>query len=354
MAWSPSTVLLLAVAATAWVPRESPRVGWRLAGRATVSAASADDDATLTGLVPPAVSPYRGPSPAGGALKRVQAVLEVPDYGLAFTVAESVVAPDGFGVFVAVMDGARNVTVPAGTPLGGLGTASSMRDAPGDADRTVRFELGGSSEDINVMFEAQVCRLQDLLVPSSVTKFGLTGLPGLTLDDGQTRPARHVLRPIRDKLKLHQLVGHDAEELQSRSGAEGKRTFYLTPTGTSVARYFTPDPVAPDSADLRTVGQFVNDLAFDAQRGVHGAVDEYERASQASNVLVLQWNLEEGAAGRLTPKVPVPCLCFFDQTVSFDNKTPMELGCRYGFSYWRERAAGDVLGGVDAEEVSID
>jgi len=71
------------------------------------------------------------------------------------------------------------------------------------------------------------------------------------------------------------------------------------------------------------------------QTTLAGGIDagEYEERSTERNIAVVQWRVEVDAQDPtvLLPSFP---LLSYSRTVTFRNQEPMELGCRYGFSFW--------------------
>lgn len=116
-------------------------------------------------------------------------------------------------------------------------------------------------------------------------------------------------------------------------------------------RYFVPSPTPPEQLDVLSLGQMANDLAVrapaapaaaddapadaDADAPAVPASSSYADASAEANVLVLVFRLERDAEAPsiLLPTRPISTLA---RSVTFASTDPMELGCRYGETFWEE------------------
>jgi len=286
---------------------------------------------------------YDGPTCQNNALQNCIASSELSGLGLVLDVADSVVAQGERGLFVRCRDGLKSVTVDAGTPMCSY-TGGRMRAEPSESGKDVLFAL--FALHTLVWFEDQLRTVGDLLDDDSIDGF-----------------AGHVV--IRDE-NSGALVGIKPDVMYS-----GPRTF-------------VPDSIDPTLFDTTgAFAQMANDLAIgghDSRIRLDGSIVDstdagisetdnsmydvtqdalystahsnekalyeqqearalYEKESRASNLLVL-WMCVERDKQQPRQLIPVHPISTLSRTIRFANHVPMEIGCHYGWPYWKRAKLG--------------
>jgi hypothetical protein len=95
-----------------------------------------------------------------------------------------------------------------------------------------------------------------------------------------------------------------------------------------------PDPIDPQSITIQTIGHMCNDLAG----GQTMSKEEYDVASHQNNLLVLVPRVVVRDDGMLEP-TGMPILTLAKTIVVSNTDMPMEVGLRYGQSYWQNEIA---------------
>ena len=237
--------------------------------------------------------------PMCNELSNCVASIELSSVGLVLEVADSVVADGGRGLFIRCQDGTESVTLDEGTAVCGYADGSMRKEPDSDGGKSVAFAL--ASIDSVVFFEKELRTIGEVLSLSDIDA----------------------------------IAGHTAEFDTSGERLVG---IALDPSYDG-ARYFVPD--GEQTLTVGSLGQMANDLAFNSDD--EGAdAEAYEKASEASNMLALVFRLERDAAqpNVLVPTRPISTLA---TSISLVNDVPMELGCRYGGRYWRNRRDAEVL-----------
>ena len=185
----------------------------------------------------------------------VVAKVEADDVGLTLLVADSLVAKGGRGLYARLQDGVDEVILPSGITICGYCRGKFTDRA--DGDKAVPFAFSDAQR--LVMWRGELRPLQAAVAESGATS----------------------------------ILGHKLQ----RYGPNGMAVMV------SIDEAFTERILVPDEEDeedttrlgLPTVGQFVNDLAFDNAASLQAAdaMWEYERRSEAANVLTLAWDLQE-------------------------------------------------------------
>ena len=264
----------------------------------------------IDGEAPPA---YAGPTPAEGQpLQGVVCSIELVESGLVLEVADSLLGDGaGRGLFIRTMEDVDSVTLPAGTAVCGYATGSMEASADSEGGKTVRFAL--REPQTSVFFEKELHTVASCLSPTRRDEAGAAAAP---------------VESIAGHRVTRGAAGGEVEAIEADAAWEG-------------ARFFVPSE-AQGSLGILNIGQFANDLAAvlpsRAAPPAADGLDAYAEASAGQNVLVLIQRLERSAErpSELVPSRPVTAL---SRAVTFTNTAPMELGCEYGETYWRNAAA---------------
>jgi hypothetical protein len=160
--------------------------------------------------------------------------------------------------------------------------------------------------------------------------FAFTDAQRLVMWQGELRPLQAVISGS----DAESVLGHKLQ----RYGPGGIGVMVTLDEG------FTERILVPDDANeedtthlsLRTIGQFVNDHAFGGAAALRepDAMWEYERQSDAANVLTLAWSLQMDDQREL---VPHDLQLISNRDLQFSEPgVSVELGLHYGVQYWRE------------------
>ena len=218
--------------------------------------------------------------------------------GLTLLVADSLIADGGRGLYARLRDGVEELEIPSGTHICGYCFGRWTDSATGD--KAVPFAFTDAQR--LVMWGGELRPLQ-----AAVAESGATGLFG------------------------HKVL---------RYGPNGIGVMVSIDEGTTERILVPDDANLADTTrlSLSTIGQFVNDLAFDGVAALEAqdAMWEYEKRSEKANVLTLAWDLEldgETLVPRELQLVTARDLRFAEPGAC------IELGLHYGVEYWRELVA---------------
>ena len=220
---------------------------------------------------------YSGPT--AEKLTNIAASIPLEESGLVVEVADSIVAPGGFGLFVRCESGP--VTLDALSPFCGYAHGEMREAADAAGGKTVQFNL--QSLSTIVFFEGQMWPVGDLLQQEGLSIAGYTATrDGLVVDESYSGP-----------------------------------------------KFFVPAS-PPGELSIMNVGQMANDLAIGGANSGAYAAD-----SRAANLLGLVQRLERDPAHAdgtvLRASRPISTLA---RTVTIANTQPAEIGCEYGAGYW--------------------
>lgn len=260
-----------------------PAAALQARGGRVVEVDGADRERAVTLAGRPAPLPD---DPAAGAHS-----VPIDELGVEVLVGPSSVSPHaGLGVYVRTLPGVDTVLLPAGTPLFGFASAGELRPA-GDGDKSVAFAVDGATDRVSVFLDGVLISLA-----AALSLPGVAGLAG------------------------HDVVERDAAGRAVRvRPAEGERPVVFVPA----------EEAWPPS--IMGLGQYVNDLAVDADAPLRTAED-YEARSSCDNAFGLTWRLaRRDADGVLEATRPIPALL---RDTRISSGTCVEVGLAYGFAFW--------------------
>jgi hypothetical protein len=235
---------------------------------------------------------YNGPT-VDESLTNIVTTIPLDESGLVLEVADSIVAPDGLGLFVRCADASQPpVTLDALTPFCGYAVGSMCTEADAACGKTVTFAL--HSLNTHAFFEGRLWTVGELL--QSPEGFEIAGYT----------------------------TTRDAE-----SGAPVSIRADLSYAG---PRFFVPTNPQPDFSILNC-GQLANDLAIGPAELAGAGGGTYADDSRAANLLALVQRLERDpdTPTLLRASRPISTLA---RTITIANDRPMEVGCEYGAAYW--------------------
>lgn len=290
-------MMVLFVAATALAPRlvAAPP-------RADVRASAACDS----------IAPL--PGPACAIPQGLQLEVELEDAGVVLQVAQSLVAPGELGLFAKCAPGKERAIIESGQVLCGY-CADALLVSAIEGDKAVPFHFPDAQ--MLVMYNNELRPLQAAIAES----------------------------------KASQMYGHTV-----RRYGHNQIGVMVTPDGATTRRFLVPKAAAAEAGgvaalDSESLAQFCNDLAFSP--GVierNDAMVAYDAASDAANTLLLVWRVmpceqELGAEGESIGQVVTSlqpesvCAVATRDTRLERSAGSVELGCRYGLDFWRQRRA---------------
>lgn len=257
---------------------------------------------------------YAAPAPYSGPVLPLDADVvtgvSLGELSLDLALAPSSAVPSGLGLYVRLSDPEEvsSVTVPDLALLGGYSREGTFESSD-VGDKTVGFALRDANTA--VFYQRQLMSVGEAIQLAADSEGG--GMCGL----------------IGHELRLTEGGGDDAVFGTSVE---------VEPVDDGFPRYFVPELInrdeaaADDDYTVQNFGQFCNDLAWNYD-DPPASSDEYDSRSEEYNVVQLIWRMEFDPEGRcLRPSWPVSV---FARDVTFDNAEFMEIGTRYGWSYWQ-------------------